>query len=255
VTHVIYRAEEDGPFELIETTTATRWQDTKVTDGNGYRWQVAARNRGGESPPCLPVSATPGPGLPATPTGLTSTAADTFIDLAWKPVGGATGYRVWRASGPDQEQVLLATVEKPGYRDQNLKNGTSWWYAVEAVAAAGTGGRSKALRAMARPPLLPAPEELTWERGENIIDGVAKPGVTIRWKPVPGAVRYNVRVANIKRGLYISRGAVRDETTWFLTDELARGVAWIRVSAVNATGEGEPTEPVLMPVEPVKKPD
>jgi hypothetical protein len=254
-THVIYRAEGDGPFEVIETTSATQWQDTKVKDGRNYRWQVAARNRGGESPPCLTVSATPGPGLPAVPAGLAITGADSRIDLAWQPVEGATGYHVWRASGPDQKAVLLATVEKPAHRDESLKNGTSWWYAVEAVAATGTGGRSKAVRSMARPPLLAAPQGLTWERGEKVIDGVAKPGVSIRWRPVPGAVRYSVRVANIKRGLYINRGAVRDDTTWFLTDELARGVAWIRVSAVNAAGEGEPAAPALMPVEPVKKPD
>jgi len=253
--HVIYRAEGDGPFKVIETTTATQWQDTKVKDGKDYRWQVAARNRGGESPPCLPVSATPGPGRPATPAGLAITGTNSRIDLAWGPVEGATGYRVWRASSPDHEPVLLATVEKPAHRDESLKNGTSWWYAVEAVSATGIGGRSKAVRSMARPPLLAAPEGLTWERGEKVIGGVAKPGVTIRWKPVPGAARYNVRVANIKRGLYINRGAVRDDTTWFLTDELARGVAWIRVTAVNAAGEGEPTQPALMPVEPVKKPD
>ncbi|MFB6889292.1 PHB depolymerase family esterase [Kitasatospora sp. NPDC056327] len=74
----------------------------------------------------------PGPpapaGLTATPTGSGS------IALGWQPVTGAVSYRVFRDGAP------VASPTGTGHTDSGLSAGTTYGYAVAAVAADGTAG-------------------------------------------------------------------------------------------------------------------
>ncbi|MER7701366.1 PHB depolymerase family esterase [Kitasatospora sp. NPDC097605] len=78
------------------------------------------------------------PELPA-PTGLTATPTDgTTVALGWQAVSGAASYQVFR------DGVLVARPTGTAHTDGGLSAGTSYGYAVAAVAADGTVGARSA---------------------------------------------------------------------------------------------------------------
>jgi poly(3-hydroxybutyrate) depolymerase len=67
------------------------------------------------------------------PQGLTQIdAAATAIDLAWRPVHGATSYRVERASGSG-DFMPRGTVTGPSFSDSNLSSSTRYRYRIVAL--------------------------------------------------------------------------------------------------------------------------
>src|SRR5678816_201221 len=77
---------------------------------------------------------TPPPG----PTGLTSTAGNQQVSLAWTAVPGATSYNVKRAGVSGGPYTTIASgVTVASYTDSGLNNGTSYFYVVSAVNANG----------------------------------------------------------------------------------------------------------------------
>ena len=82
------------------------------------------------------------PAPPAAPTGLTATAGNAHVQLAWNAVSGATSYNVKRGTttgGP------YTTINSPGtnsYDDTSAVNGTTYFYVVSAVGAGGEGANS-----------------------------------------------------------------------------------------------------------------
>jgi fibronectin type 3 domain-containing protein len=77
--------------------------------------------------------------VPAQVTNLVATPGDTTVGLAWDAIGGATSYQVLRSTTTGTE-VYLATVSGAhAYTDNDVVNGTAYYYKVKAVNAAGPG--------------------------------------------------------------------------------------------------------------------
>lgn len=80
--------------------------------------------------------------VPLTPTNLTSTAGDGYVDLSWNPSSSATGYYVyWGTSQgvyPNRYNVGTATSQ----RINGLSNGIRYYFAVTARNTAGESGYS-----------------------------------------------------------------------------------------------------------------
>jgi hypothetical protein len=66
----------------------------------------------------------------AAPTGLTATVAKKSVKLAWTPVSGVSGCKVYYAQGG--KHTLRATVTTAAYTDSGLLPGQTYTYAVTA---------------------------------------------------------------------------------------------------------------------------
>src|SRR5262249_30261639 len=82
-------------------------------------------------------------------------------DLAWQAVANATSYRVKRATTNAGPWSTIATgVTATGYADTGLTNGTTYYYVVSAVNAAGESPDSAGAVAVPQPPPSPPPTKL-----------------------------------------------------------------------------------------------
>ena len=86
---------------------------------------------------------------PAAPTGLTAAKGNKQISLSWTASTGAKSYNVYRGTGPGAESATpIATgIASTSYTNTGLKNGTTYYYKVAAVNAAGTSPLSNEVSA------------------------------------------------------------------------------------------------------------
>ena len=77
-------------------------------------------------------------GAPSAPSGPTGIALSSSVQLAWQSVSGASGYTVYRGTSPTSITTRLTAVggvAGTNYSDATAANGTTYYYAVTAVAA------------------------------------------------------------------------------------------------------------------------
>ncbi|MGC4082941.1 MAG: fibronectin type III domain-containing protein [Vicinamibacterales bacterium] len=94
---------------------------------------------GGIGPKATPVSATPVAPPPAS-TGLTATAGNHEVILAWTAAPGAASYDIFKAtaSGRQGRTPVMSGLTVTSFTDLNLENGPTLYYKVRAVNAGGT---------------------------------------------------------------------------------------------------------------------
>jgi fibronectin type 3 domain-containing protein len=133
-----------GPYTQVSAPTAANFTDTGLTNGTIYYYVVSALDSAGESANSAQASATPA--APATPppapTGLEATAGNAQVSLAWTASAGATSYHAKRSTtsgGPYTQVTVPATTSDT---DTGLSNGTTYYYVVSALNAAGESANS-----------------------------------------------------------------------------------------------------------------
>ena len=91
----------------------------------------------------------PPPALPPAPTSLAATVSSGAVSLSWTAVPGATGYDVSRATASAGPFTKLTSTPQAAvtYRDTSVAAGSTYWYQVAAVNAAGSGPASAAISA------------------------------------------------------------------------------------------------------------
>src|SRR5207237_6854223 len=95
---------------------------------------------------------------PPAPTGLKAPPGDGRVALSWNAAGGATGYNVYRGTASGSEALLQSGVTGTTFTDTGLANGTTYFYRVSGVNAAGEGPQSAEVSAT---PRVAAPTNLT----------------------------------------------------------------------------------------------
>ncbi len=115
-----------------------------MTNGITYYYQVTAVNAGGESPKSSEAFATPQLTAPSAPTGLMATAGNTQVTLAWTASTGAASYNIYRSTTPGGEgsTPYRTGITTTSFTDTGLTNGTTYYYQVTAVNAAGESPKS-----------------------------------------------------------------------------------------------------------------
>ncbi len=150
-----YHLYRDGA--LIWTGASLSHNDTLLTNGVAYHYQVAAENSIGLGAISEEVSATPneGPAPPSAPTGLNATPGDRRVTLTWSPPAesgsfAVIGYKIYRGSPPDG-LMYLTTVTATSYSDGGLINGQDYYYQVSAYSEAGEGPATDPVHAVPMP--------------------------------------------------------------------------------------------------------
>jgi chitodextrinase len=136
---------ETGYAAIASGVTGTSFTDTGLTNGTTYYYVVKAVNAAGNSGYSNEASATPSNVVPppAAPTGLTATAGNAQVSLAWTASTGATSYRVLRSATSGSGYALLSdNVSGTSFTDTGLTNGTTYYYVVQAVNSSGNSGNS-----------------------------------------------------------------------------------------------------------------
>jgi hypothetical protein len=83
-------------------------------------------------------SAAPTASQPSAPTGATGIGLSSAVELAWQPVAGATSYNVYRGSTVNGATTLVSPaggITTTSFNDATAQNGTTYFYAVRAVAS------------------------------------------------------------------------------------------------------------------------
>lgn len=112
--------------------------------------------------PTAPVAGENNGAAVPIPTGLTASATDSEINLAWNTSSASWVKKtsVYRSEKPDKGYEKLTTVDKAvmTYADKDAKKGTTYYYVVTAVsdANAESGNSTRAFAAIDVPALVPA---------------------------------------------------------------------------------------------------
>ena len=142
--HVKRSTTSGGPYTQVAAPTTTSDTDTGLTNGTTYYYVVSALNSAGESANSPQVSATPAAPAapPAAPTGLQATAGNAQVNLTWSASVGAASYHVKRTTTNGGPYTQVAAPTTTSDADTGLTNGTTYYYVVSALNAAGESANS-----------------------------------------------------------------------------------------------------------------
>jgi fibronectin type 3 domain-containing protein len=131
-------------YQTVGSPTTTSFTDPGLTNGTTYYYVVTAENSAGESGPSSQASAKPAAPAqpPPAPTGLTATAGNAQVSLAWNASSGATSYHVKRSTTNGSGYAQVGTATTTNFNDSALTNGTIYYYVVTALNSAGESGNS-----------------------------------------------------------------------------------------------------------------
>ena len=142
--------ESTTPVNGSTLITGTSYTVTGLTNGTTYYFTVKAVNAVGSSAASNEASATPAT-VPGAPTGLGATRGNTTVALSWKvPLsnGGSaiTGYNVYEGTTSGGESTTPVNggtlITGTSYTVKGLTNGTTYYFTVKAVNAAGSSAAS-----------------------------------------------------------------------------------------------------------------
>jgi hypothetical protein len=169
---------------------------------------------------------------PSAPTGVTATAGNGAVSIAWTAVNGATSYNVYYSA---TDNVTKATGTKvTGVTSPNivagLTNGTPYFFVVTAVNAVGESADSSEVTAT---PALASPAAPT-----GVAATAGHGEATIGWDNVAGATSYNI-YHSATTGVTKATGTkVTGVTSPSIVTGLTNGTPrFFVVTAVNAAGE------------------
>lgn len=220
------------------TTMATSATLTGLTNGTTYYFTVVPVNIIGDGLVSNEASATPAVPVtpPGAPTGLAAIAGDTTVSLTWGAVTGATSYEVFEGTASGSYGATpVATTTSPQASISGLTDGTTYYFTVKAVNAAGAGTASS--EASATPLGVPASPT-------NLAAAVGSGEVTLTWGAVTGATSYAVFESTTSGSFGTTPTMTVSSTSVTLTGLADGHTYYFTVAAVDAAGTGTPSAQV-----------
>ncbi len=222
-SYKVYRAtSQNGTYSLLGTVTATSYTNTGAKAGTTYWYKVKAVNSAGESAYSNVVSGK------TTVTTLTMghSASSGKPQLTWKAVSGAASYRVYRATTKNGAYTVINTTKALTYTNAGAALGTTYYYKVEALNAAGKSmGFSAVVEGKVAPVLAV---------GYSSVSG--KPQLT--WKAVPGATEYQVYRSTQQNSGY-KKINTTTSTSYVNTGAKAGTTYYYKIVAVKGTAASD----------------
>ena len=222
-SYKVYRAtSQNGTYSLLGTVTATSYTNTGAKAGVTYYYKVKAVNSAGESAFSNVVSGK------TTVTTLTMghSATSGKPQLTWKAVSGAASYKVYRATSKNGAYSVINTTKALTYTNVGAALGTTYYYKVEALNAAGKSMGFSAIVEGKVAPVLAV--------GYSSVSG--KPQLT--WKAVPGATEYQVYRSTQQNSGY-SKINTTTATSYVNTGAKANTTYYYRIVAVKSTAASD----------------
>jgi fibronectin type 3 domain-containing protein len=130
----------------------------------------------------------------AVPTNLTANSGNGSVAMSWAAVGGASGYRVLRATTAGGPYAQIASPSSTSHTDTGVINGTTYYYVVRAYDATRESANSQEVSATPNVAALAAPTGLGATAGDA--------SATLNWSAVGGAVSYRVLRSTVSGGPY-----------------------------------------------------
>ena len=245
----VYRRTGSGTSDLVATVgTATEYTDTTAPPGL-VAYRVSAVNSAGEGPQSKEHSTAPGD-PPGPPSSESVDSGDHQVTLTWSAPdddGGSPilGYRVYRYAVYGEPLAVFDVGVTTTFTDTGLVNGAFYDYTVSALNAVGEGADSNGV--VGEPAGPPDAPLLTRAEGEYR-------QVTIYWElersddnPFPeGGSRvtsWAIYRATEDGPMELLATVTEDELGGSYTDTTTEASTAYRyeVAAVNALGEGEPS--------------
>ena len=157
--------ENGAPLNGSTPLTSDNYTVSGLSDGTKYWFEVTAVDAAGEGGPSPQQSAVPFE-RPGAPQALAALAGNGDVKLSWAAPasnGGSalTGYNVYESTVAGTQGPKVATTSANGYTVKGLKNGTTYYFEVTALNAAGEGPPSPQVTALPVAPGPPAPPVTT----------------------------------------------------------------------------------------------
>ena len=229
-SYKVYRAtSQNGTYSLLGTVTATSYTNTGAKAGTTYYYKVKAVSSAGESAYSNIVSGkskavTPKPSAPVVKIDHSATSGKPM--LTWNAVDGAASYRVYRATAKNGAYSVINTTKALTYTNTGAALGTTYYYKVEALNAAGKSlGFSAVVEGKVAPVLAV---------GYSSVSG--KPQLT--WKAIPGATEYQVYRSTQQNSGYTKINTTTS-TSYVNTGAKANTTYYYRIVAVKGTAASD----------------
>jgi len=238
----IYRGTSSGAETSIANGVGgTTFNDTGVTNGVQYFYEVTSVNPVGISAASNEAAATP----MGAPSGLVATPGNAKVTLVWNSSVGATSYNVYRgtASGGESATPIAMGLGTASYTDSAVTNGVAYYYKVAAVNSVFTSAVSNEASATpVSPPSVPT--------GLTAVSG--NTWVALQWTASAGATSYNVYRGTTSYGESATPIAVGVTGVAFADTYLTDGVTYYyRIAAFNGSGNSpESAQVYATPIAP-----
>ena len=136
-----------GPYTTVAAgIVGTLYNDTTVTNGSLYYYEVAGVNGSGQGPVSAFADNIPIFTIPTTPVGLVINSRNDTVIISWIPSQGAVSYNIYWSLDIAGPYTLLAThIPQSIFIDNNLINGASYNYKITAVNMLGESALSSVI--------------------------------------------------------------------------------------------------------------
>jgi parallel beta-helix repeat protein len=238
----IYRDDTPGVFAFVPASQLW-FNDTSVTNGVTYIYNVTAVNGVGEGPNSADVPATPMT-VPSAPQSPGTSSGDGYVNITWSAPaddGGSpiTLYNIYRNGTVGVYDTVPAS--QLWYNDTSVINGVTYTYNISAVNAVGEGPTTGNVAGTptSSPTIPSAPQNLQANSGDGYVNLTWNAPASDGGSPILWYYIYR----NGTVGVY---DTVPASQLWYNDTNVINGLTYTyNISAVNSVGEGPQTGDVI----------
>lgn len=150
------------------------------------------------------------------------------VSLKWEKIKGVTGYEIYRSSSQKGTYKKAATVKKAAsvtYKDKSVKEGKAYYYKVRPYKMSGSRKVTGKFSAVQKIRLLKQPA--------ISVSGKSANAANVKWKPVKGALRYEIYRSATKKGKFQKIATVQEMYNYKDFSRKAGKTYYYKVRAVS----------------------